>query len=128
MDRIDIHIETPAVKIDELQSEKPGESSEQMRTRILACREIQKNRYEKFVRNNPTNATIPQKHMDNICEIGDNEKALLKKAMKQLSLSARAYNKILKVSRTIADLEHSINIQSQHLLEAIQYRSLDRNL
>ena len=66
--------------------------------------------------------------MDNICEIGDQEKALLKKAMEQLSLSARAYNKILKVSRTIADLEHSINIQKPHLLEAIQYRSLDRNL
>ncbi len=128
MDRIDIHIETPAVKIDELQNEKPGESSEQMRTRILACREIQKNRYKEFVSHNSTNATIPQKLMDNICEIGDQEKTLLKKAMEQLSLSARAYNKILKVSRTIADLEHSINIEKPHLLEAIQYRSLDRNL
>ena len=128
MDRIDIHIETPAVKIDELQNEKPGESSEQMRTRILACREIQRNRYKEFVSHNSTNATIPQKLMDNICEIGDQEKTLLKKAMEQLSLSARAYNKILKVSRTIADLEHSINIEKPHLLEAIQYRSLDRNL
>ena len=66
--------------------------------------------------------------MDVICEIGEEEKALIKKAMEQLSLSARAYNKVLKISRTIADLDQSINIQKPHLLEAIQYRSLDRNL
>ena len=74
-----------------------------MRTRIQPVG-IQ-NRYKEFESHNPTNATIPQKLMDIICEIGDHEKALLKKAMEQLSLSARAYNKILKVS-TIADLEH----------------------
>ena len=66
--------------------------------------------------------------MDVICEIGEEEKALIKKAMEQLSLSARAYNKVLKISRTIADLDQSIKIQRKHLLEAIQYRSLDRNL
>ena len=66
--------------------------------------------------------------MDVICEIGEEEKALIKKAMEQLSLSARAYNKVLKISRTIADLDQSFKIQRKHLLEAIQYRSLDRNL
>ena len=128
MDRIDIHIETPAVKIEEIQSEKSGESSDQIRSRILACRKFQKVRYKKFVNYNLTNARIPQNLMDVICEIGEEEKALIKKAMEQLSLSARAYNKVLKISRTIADLDQSIKIQRKHLLEAIQYRSLDRNL
>ena len=128
MDRIDIHIETPAIKVDELQDEKKGESSNQIRTRILACREIQKNRYKELGSDNHTNATIPQNLMDKICEIGREQKALIKNAMQQLSLSARAYNKILKVSRTIADLNQSKKIEKHHLLEAIQYRSLDRNL
>lgn len=128
MDRIDIHIETPAVKIEELQEQDTGESSEAIRFRIESCRELQNSRFEEFGIKHYTNSTIPQNLIEKVCEIGNEEKLLIRKAMGQLSLSARAYNKILKVSRTIADLDQSIQIEKQHLLEAIQYRSLDRNL
>ena len=116
------------VKIEELQEQDTGESSEAIRFRIESCRELQNSRFEEFGIKHYTNSTIPQNLIEKVCEIGDEEKLLIRKAMGQLSLSARAYNKILKVSRTIADLDQSIQIEKQHLLEAIQYRSLDRNL
>ncbi|NBQ03151.1 MAG: ATP-binding protein, partial [Opitutae bacterium] len=127
MDRIDIHIETPAVKIEELQESKTGEGSTEIRERVEACRDIQKQRYFEYGLQGFTNASIPQNLMDQVCAIGRDEKELIKKAINKLSLSARAYNKILKVARTIADLDASLNIEKKHLLEAIQYRSLDRN-
>ena len=128
MDRIDIHIETPAVKIDELQDSQKGESSSAIRERVESCRDLQKQRYHEFGLTTHTNATIPQNLMEQVCTIGGEEKELIKKAISKLSLSARAYNKILKVARTVADLDHSTFIQKKHLLEAIQYRSLDRNM
>lgn len=128
LDRIDIHVDTPAVKIEELQSDGKGESSESIQLRVERCRQIQHNRHSNFGYGGIINANIPQGLMDQVCEIGESEKLLLRDAMKQLSLSARAYNKILKVSRTIADLDDSKKISKNHLLEAIQYRSLDRSI
>ncbi|MDA7756820.1 YifB family Mg chelatase-like AAA ATPase [Opitutales bacterium] len=128
LDRIDIHVDTPAVKIEELQSRDSGEPSNAIRLRVENCRDFQGERSKRFGINGTTNSNIPQHLMDEICEIGPQEQKLIRNAMKQLSLSARAYNKILKVSRTIADLDESLRIQKKHLLEAIQYRSLDRNI
>jgi magnesium chelatase family protein len=128
MDRIDIHVETPAVKIEELQDARKGEDSSSIRKRVEICRDFQKQRYQKLGLEFCTNSIIPQKLMEEVCSIGLIEKKLLKNAINKLSLSARAYNKILKVARTIADLETTNVIQENHLLEAIQYRSLDRNI
>ena len=128
MDRIDIHIETQAVKVEELQNAEIGEPSASILRRVEECRNLQKQRYNYLGINNYNNATIPQNLMDKVCEIGNSEKALIRKAMNQLSLSARAYNKILKVSRTIADIDRSTDIEKEHLLEAIQFRILDRNI
>ncbi|MEC8420010.1 MAG: YifB family Mg chelatase-like AAA ATPase [Verrucomicrobiota bacterium] len=128
MDRIDIHIETQAVKVEELQNAEIGEPSASILRRVEECRNLQKQRYNDLGINNYNNATIPQNLMDKVCEIGNSEKALIRKAMNQLSLSARAYNKILKVSRTIADIDRSTDIEKEHLLEAIQFRILDRNI
>ena len=126
LDRIDIHVEAPAVKVDDLQDVRIGESSYDIRSRIQKCRTIQAIRYQ----NNKlsSNANISNKMLLKYCKIGTKEASILKRAMNELSLSARAYDKILKVSRTIADLVNSENIEMDHLLEAIQYRSLDRSL
>ena len=126
LDRIDIHVEAPAVKVDDLQDVRIGESSYDIRSRIQKCRTIQAIRYQ----NNKlsSNANITNKMLLKYCKIGTKEASILKRAMNELSLSARAYDKILKVSRTIADLVNSENIEMDHLLEAIQYRSLDRSL
>ena len=126
LDRIDIHVEAPAVQIDDLQSEEKNESSKSIAERVLTCREIQTKRYKNG--DNGYNANISNQTIQKYCKIGLEEASILKRAMNELSLSARAYDKILKVSRTIADLEQSENIQMNHLLEAIQYRSLDRSL
>jgi magnesium chelatase family protein len=127
LDRIDIHIEVPAVDFAELASKKPGEKSEQIRERIEKARSIQQKRFK------TENGIYANAHMDNrlikqYCEISSSGKKLLKIALEKLGLSARAYNKILKVARTIADLEGQEKIGNQHLSEAIQYRSLDRKL
>ena len=97
----------------------------EIRERVIAARKIQEDRFEK---NNGVhaNAQISSKILKEICEINQDGKDLLKKAMDKLGLSARAYDRILKIARTIADLEKSENIQTNHLAEAIQYRSLDR--
>jgi len=126
LDRIDIHIEAPAVRIEELQERSLGESSETVRQRVEPCRRIQ---VERFTDSATTcNAGMSQRHIREHCRIGKDESKLLRKAMEELSLSARAYDRILKVSRTIADLAKSSTIQMPHLLEAIQYRNLDRSL
>ena len=125
LDRIDIHVEAPAVRVEDIQSEDKEESSSAIRERIQKCRIVQANRYQdKKVSNN---ANMNNKLLSEFCKIGEKEASILRRAMNELSLSARAYDKILKVSRTIADLECSQDIQMNHLLEAIQYRSLDRS-
>lgn len=126
LDRIDIHIEVVPVSYDELSEIKPAESSNDIRDRVIAAREKQSERF-KDKEQIYSNAQMSSKLIREHCEIDTAGKTLLKKAMEKLGLSARAYDRILKVSRTIADLEGKENIQSYHLAEAIQYRSLDRS-
>lgn len=127
LDRIDIHIEVPAVKYKELSSKSTGEKSEQIRQRVIAAREIQQKRFANK-KNIHSNADMGSKEIKEFCQLDSSGEELLKTAMIKLGLSARAYDRILKVSRTIADLENSNTILAQHLSEAIQYRSLDREL
>ena len=124
LDRIDIHIEVPAPKYQELTSSIPAESSAQIKERINKARSIQKERFNG--ENIMYNARMSHKQIKRFCSLGREENELLKTAMAELNFSARAYDKILKVSRTIADLTASENIKTEHLAEAIQYRSLDR--
>lgn len=126
LDRIDIHIDAPALSLEELRTEKPGESSENIRQRILSARDIQKKRFQRS--KTSSNARMSHKQIRQFCALSDSLGDLLQNAMEELSLSARAYDRILKVARTAADLDEAENIDSHHLLEAIQYRSLDRNL
>ncbi|MBN1968337.1 MAG: YifB family Mg chelatase-like AAA ATPase [Candidatus Delongbacteria bacterium] len=124
LDRIDIHIEVPTVKYEELEMKKAGESSDSIRKRVLIARKIQLNRFKNegiF-----SNSSMNNKLMEKYCILDEASKSMLKKAINSLGLSARAYNRILKVSRTIADLECAENIKASHVAEAIQYRSLDR--
>lgn len=129
LDRIDIHIEAPSLRIDELRSTKTGESSANMRTRCETARALQITR---FAENSDTatrcNARMSHSEIRTHCAINTEQGDLLQQAMEQLALSARAYDRILKVARTIADLAGEAQIGTPHLLEAIQYRSLDRNL
>ena len=125
LDRIDLHVEVTPVAFSELSSTKSSEHSSAIRERVIAAREKQAERYK----NNPgiyCNAQISSKMLKEICVIDTPSKNLLKAAMEKLNLSARAYDRILKVARTIADLSASENIKAEHLAEAIQYRSLDR--
>lgn len=124
MDRIDIHIEIPAVKYKELTETKETESSAIIKARVEKARAIQRERFksERIFYNAQMNNKLIKKY----CVLGDEAKELLKMAMTELGLSARGYDKILKVSRTIADLASSENIETEHISEAIQYRSLDR--
>jgi len=127
MDRIDIHIEVPAVKFKELASEPSGEESELIRSRVNNARKVQLARYQEE-ENIFCNAHMESRDIQSYCPIDDQSKGLLKTAITKLGLSARAYDRIIKVARTIADLEDSGSIQTAHISEAIQYRSLDRNL
>lgn len=125
LDRIDLHVEVTPVPFSELSSIKTSETSSSIRERVIKSREIQAERYK----NNPgiyCNAQISSKMLKEICVIDKVGQNLLKAAMEKLNLSARAYDRILKVSRTIADISASENIKPEHLAEAIQYRSLDR--
>lgn len=127
LDRIDIHIEVPAVKFKELASSSTGEKSSEIRRRVIAAREVQQKRFE-GLKNVYKNADMTTKELRKFCKLDSQCEELLKMAMTRLGLSARAYDRIIKVSRTIADLEQSENIKPQHISEAIQYRSLDREL
>ena len=127
-DRIDIHIEVPAVKVAELSQKKPGELSSLVRERVTAAREIQLERFSQRHKTIFSNAGMTSKEIREYCRIDSAGEELLKIAMTKLGLSARAYDRILKVSRTIADLSRSNDICPEHLSEAIQYRTLDRNL
>lgn len=125
LDRIDLHVEVTPVSFTELSNITKGESSSEIRERVIKAREIQTERYK----NTPgtyANAQMSSKQLREICVINHAGEGLLKKAMERLNLSARAYDRILKVSRTIADLAASADIKVEHLAEAIQYRSLDR--
>ncbi|WP_233901627.1 YifB family Mg chelatase-like AAA ATPase, partial [Tenacibaculum piscium] len=125
LDRIDIHIEVTPVPFDKLSEERKGESSVEIRKRVTKAREIQTTRFN----NSETvhyNAQMNVKQQRTYCKLSEQSNQLLKIAMEKLNLSARAYDRILKVARTIADLASEENINSDHLTEAIQYRSLDR--
>jgi magnesium chelatase family protein len=125
LDRIDLHVEVTPVAFSELSSQQKGEESSVIRERVILAREIQAIRYKEH----PgiyANAQMSSKQLREICMISSVGEALLKKAMERLNLSARAYDRILKVSRTIADLSSSDDIKPEHLAEAIHYRSLDR--
>lgn len=126
LDRIDIHIEAPALSLTELRSEKTGEPSATIRERVEASRVRQQVRYTGS--KTTSNARMTQSQIRRHCVIDAKLGDLLQHAMEQLNLSARAYDRILKVSRTIADLAGADQIGERHLLEAIQYRSLDRNV
>lgn len=124
LDRIDLHIEAPALSLTDLRSEAPGETSESMRVRIDEARARQQARYAGT--RVTTNARMSHAMIRRHCAIDANLGDLLQRAMEELRLSARAYDRILKVARTIADLAGSARIEAAHLMEAIQYRSLDR--
>lgn len=125
LDRIDLHVEVVPVSFDEMTAKRRVESSESIRQRVVKAREIQTARFKDHP-NIYCNAMMPSNMVKQICEINDSGKHLLKTAMERLGLSARAYDRILKVSRTIADLSGDNEIRVEHLAEAIQYRSLDR--
>jgi magnesium chelatase family protein len=126
LDRIDLHVEVTPVAFSELSNtNSKGEDSLTIRKRVIKAREIQTERY-KGQAGMYANAQMSSKQLREICEISKAGEALLKRAMERLNLSARAYDRILKVSRTIADLAASEDIKPEHLAEAIQYRSLDR--
>ena len=124
LDRIDIQVEVNSVKYDNLNSDTREESSLEIQKRVNKTRKIQLNRYEGFgiYSNSELTPSLIQKY----CKLDDTGKFILKQAFEKLGLSARAYGRILKVARTIADLDESENILDKHLLEAIQYRSLDK--
>ncbi len=124
MDRIDLHVEVIPVPVKELTELPKGEPSKVIRNRVMEARKIQQQRFINSTIH--SNAQMSRKDLDKYCRLNEQGISLLKTAMERLSLSARAYDRILKVSRTIADLEKSENIKPEHLAEAIQYRSLDR--
>ncbi|MFC1726404.1 ATP-binding protein [candidate division KSB1 bacterium] len=127
LDRIDIHLEVPAVKYKDLASKSNGEKSEEIRSRVEKARNIQLNRY-RDKKNIYFNSQMESKDIHEYCSIDEKGAELLKMAITKLGLSARAYDRILKVSRTIADLAGEESIRPEHLSEAIQYRSLDRTI
>jgi magnesium chelatase family protein len=125
LDRIDIHIELPSIKYKELADTKEAESSAIIKARVEKALAIQRERFktEGIFYNAQMNTRLIKKY----CGLDSEAKELLRMAMTELGLSARAYDKVLKVSRTIADLAESEDIKTEHLSEAIQYRSLDRD-
>jgi len=127
LDRIDLHIEVPEVKYRELTGKRDGETSEVVAARIRQARGLQTERFQKLERSIFCNAQMGSRGMETCCRLDSPTQALLRKAIEKLGFSARAYSRILKVSRTIADLAGEANIQASHVSEAIQYRSLDRN-
>jgi magnesium chelatase family protein len=127
LDRIDLHVEVPQVKFREISSERTGEDSATIRARVIAARQRQQARFT-HKRTITCNARMGPRELKSFCALDESTKALLKFAMADLNLSARAYDRILKAARTIADLAAAENIAADHIAEAIQYRSLDRQL
>jgi magnesium chelatase family protein len=126
LDRIDLHVEVPSLPYEEMAADRTGETSQVIRQRVTECRETQRGR---FTGNHGfCNAHMLPGEMDRFIQLNDSARRLLRAAIDQLGLSARAYDRILKVSRTIADLAHSDTIREEYLCEAIQYRTLDRKM
>ena len=119
LDRIDIHVEVPAVPFKELRGDAPAESSSQIRDRVRHVRDVQNAR-------GFCNALIPVREIRQVCALDDAGERTLEMAMRRMSLSARAHDRILKVARTVADLGESPHVSARHLAEAVQYRRLDR--
>jgi len=136
LDRIDIHVEVPAVQYRDISSNVPGESSESIRSRIEAAREVQRQRFTKngsgatagSTTKTRCNSRMTAQQIKRYCQLDEAAEGMMKMAMTELNFSARAYDRILKVARTIADLANSESILADHIGEAIQYRTLDRNL
>lgn len=126
LDRIDLHVEAPSLRLEELRQAQPGETSAAIRERVAAARTVQAERFQN--RPSATNSAMTHAELRRHCKLDEPTGALLQRAMEQLGLSARAYDRVLKVARTIADLDNAEAIGTSHLLEAIQYRSLDRTL
>ena len=124
LDRIDIQVEVSSVKYENLNSDIKEESSDEIRKRVNMARNIQLKRYEGL--DIYSNSELTPNLIEKVCKLDSSGKLILKQAFEKLGLSARAYGRILKVARTIADLDSSKNILDKHLLEAIQYRSLDK--
>ena len=127
LDRVDLHIEVPQVKFRDMAGEKTGETSAEIRARVIAARLIQQTRFAHKPKIT-CNARMGSKELKQFCALDEPTKALLNQAMTEMNFSARAYDRILKVARTIADLAGSENLSTDHISEAIQYRSLDRQL
>ena len=126
MDRIDIHIDVPAVNYKEMRSTSVPESSLQIRERVMNARQIQLSRFSHLKEKLYCNAQMSPRHIRSFCELAADCERLLERAMTQQGLSARAHDRILKVARTVADLESAPAIEPKHIAEAIQYRTLDR--
>ncbi len=126
LDRIDIHIDVPAVNYKELRGGASPEGSEQIRERVLRAREIQLNRFAVGKERIYANAQMSPRQIRTYCDLSTDCERLLERAITQQGLSARAHDRILKVARTVADLEGTPHIESKHIAEAIQYRTLDR--
>jgi len=127
LDRIDLHIEVPAVKFREMTGEQTGESSAQIRHRVVTARQVQHARFAGRPKIT-CNARMGPRELKQFCALNDTAKDMLQMAMTEMNLSARAYDRILKVARTIADLAGAADISPEHLSEAIQFRSLDRQI
>jgi magnesium chelatase family protein len=119
LDRIDMHVEVPRLGFDDMQGPQ-GECSASVRNRVTATRNVQ------LHRNGTLNSRLKHQQIDTVCILNESNRILLQQAMTKLQLSARAYHRILKLARTIADMDEAENIQTQHLMEAINYRKLDR--
>ena len=127
LDRIDLQIDVPPVPFDDLnERNKLSENSATIQTRVMKARIIQKKRFE--LSGFLLNAGMGPREVRQFCRLDSESKQLMRGIMDKFHLSARSYDRILKVSRTIADMEEAENIQTKHLLEAVQYRSLDRNV
>ena len=124
LDRIDIQIEVTPVKYQKLDSGEKVETSKEIKQRVDSARQIQRNRYKK--EKIYSNSQLTPKLIEKYCKLDEKGRKILQVAFERLGLSARAYGRILKVARTIADLESSLNIEERHIAEAIQYRSLDK--
>ena len=124
LDRLDIHVEVPPVEFDDLSSKEKGESSEKIRNRVNLARRRQQERYQNT--SVSCNARLPSKMLEEVCGRSSEAQSILKRSFEKLGLSGRAFDRVLKVARTIADLDNSDQIQTPHVAEAVQYRSMDR--
>ncbi len=127
LDRIDLHIEVPAVEYRDVASERAEENSNAIRERVARARERQQDRFKRDTKTS-CNARMTTRHLKQHCSLSADSHELIRVAMTELSLSARAYDRILKVSRTVADLGEANLITPEHVSEAIQYRTFDRTL